>query len=108
MEALGLTLCTCEDDRFCRCLSQVKRARQRAQAFGYAGPHFTAREWLALLERYGGICLACGASEGLTVDHVIPLCLGGSNTIANVQPLCDTCNNLKEAAVLDYRPGSIL
>ncbi len=104
MEVLKLTPCTCEDGRFCRCLSLVKRARQRAQAFGYVGEHFTAREWLALLERYGCVCLACGASEDLRVDHIIPLSLGGSNRIDNVQPLCETCNNLKGASVRDYRP----
>jgi 5-methylcytosine-specific restriction endonuclease McrA len=108
MEALApLTRCACEDGRFCRCLSQVKHARQRAQAYGYVGGHFTAREWLTLLERYGCSCLACGAVEDLSVDHIVPLSLGGSNAITNVQPLCETCNNLKGARVRDYRPVEV-
>jgi 5-methylcytosine-specific restriction endonuclease McrA len=107
MEALELTRCTCEDGRFCRCLSLVKRARQRAQAYGYSGPHFTGAEWLALLEFYGRACLACGAGEDLSVDHIVPLSLGGSNAITNVQPLCETCNNVKGARVRDYRPVEV-
>jgi 5-methylcytosine-specific restriction endonuclease McrA len=81
----------------------VKRARERALSAGYRGPHFTALEWLALVEACGGRCLACGSSEDLTVDHVIPLALGGPTTIANIQPLCAACNNIKGCEVLDYR-----
>jgi 5-methylcytosine-specific restriction endonuclease McrA len=84
--------------------SARRRAKERANAFGYSGEHFTTEEWLALLEFCGGVCLACGAAEALSVDHVIPLSLGGSNAIENIQVLCETCNSLKGAAVRDYRP----
>jgi 5-methylcytosine-specific restriction endonuclease McrA len=82
---------------------QVKRARQRAGAYGYKGPHFTALEWLALVQKCGGRCLRCGSACDLTVDHVIPLGRGGSNAIENVQPLCSTCNGIKGSKVIDYR-----
>jgi len=39
--------------------------------------------------RDGGICTACGASDELHFDHVIPFAKGGSSLIAgNVQLLC--------------------
>jgi len=82
-------------------------ARRRAAAFGYEGEHFTFEEWLALLEFYGHRCLRCGSREPLTVDHVIPLSLGGSNSIANIQPLCEACNLLKNQGTTDYRPSRI-
>jgi 5-methylcytosine-specific restriction endonuclease McrA len=84
---------------------QVSRAKYRARARGYEGPHFTGTEWLALVEACGGACLACGVAkpEDLTVDHVIPLALGGSNTIENIQPLCRTCNGIKGSDTTDYR-----
>lgn len=85
--------------------SRAVRARRRAEAFGYSGTNFTDEEWLSLLELYGWACLACGATEDLSADHVLPLGLGGSNAIANIQPLCAECNNLKGAAVRDYRLG---
>jgi 5-methylcytosine-specific restriction endonuclease McrA len=84
--------------------SQVRRARLRAIASGYRGEHFTEEEWAALVDSCGGECLSCGTPhEPLTVDHIVPLSLGGSNAIQNIQPLCEVCNNLKGAAVRDYR-----
>jgi hypothetical protein len=85
--------------------SREVRAQRRAQAFGYEGEGFTLEEWLALVESYGGVCLACGVAEDLSVDHIVPLSLGGSNAISNIQPLCETCNSLKGATIRDYRPS---
>jgi len=78
-------------------------ARRRALAFGYEGEHFTLEEWLALLEFYGHRCLRRGSRESITVDHVVPLSLGGSNAIENIQPLCERCNTEKGATIRDYR-----
>jgi 5-methylcytosine-specific restriction endonuclease McrA len=86
-------------------LSCRRSAKRRAAAFGYSGPHFTKEQWLELLEACGHRCLACGATESVSVDHIVPLSLGGSNAITNIQPLCATCNSLKGAAVRDYRLG---
>jgi 5-methylcytosine-specific restriction endonuclease McrA len=85
--------------------SREERAQRRAKAFGYSGEHFTAEEWLALLEVFGHRCLRCGAHENLSADHVVPLSLGGSNAISNIQPLCVPCNTVKGAEVRDYRPS---
>jgi 5-methylcytosine-specific restriction endonuclease McrA len=84
---------------------QVKRAKQRAGAHGYRGPHFTATQWRELVEACGGRCLRCGVVEDLTVDHIVPLALGGSNAIENIQPLCHDCNGIKGCETTDYRPG---
>lgn len=65
--------------------------------------HFTEAEWTELLEAHGGRCLACDATDNLTADHVIPLTLGGSNHITNIQPLCMVCNSKKGVKVIDYR-----
>ncbi|MHC5726464.1 MAG: HNH endonuclease [Nostoc sp.] len=32
----------------------------------------------------------------LNVDHIIPLALGGSNDLSNLQTLCRHCNNKKK------------
>lgn len=88
--------------------SREKRAQRRAECYGYQGEHFSLGEWERLVEACGNRCLGCGASGELTVDHITPLSLGGSNRISNIQPLCETCNNLKGTVILDLRPGSIL
>jgi 5-methylcytosine-specific restriction endonuclease McrA len=69
------------------------------------GGRYTAQEWKDLCNHYGNRCLSCGRTDvKLTVDHVIPLKLGGVNTIENLQPLCKNCNSSKGASHRDYRP----
>lgn len=75
---------------------------------------WTAKEWIALKDAFGNICLCCGLSEAqldalgrkLTPDHVIPVAKGGRNEISNLQPLCfgkGGCNNRKQMQCTDYR-----
>lgn len=40
-------------------------------------------------------CAVCGAKEGLTIDHIIPLSKGETNKIENLQCLCLPCNQQK-------------
>ena len=68
------------------------------------GGSYTAQEWRELCQRYGNRCLSCGRTNvKLTVDHVIPLIRGGTNSIDNIQPLCGVCNSKKGTREIDYR-----
>lgn len=51
------------------------------------------REWI--IDRDGGICIECSSEEDLTVDHVIPVILGGKTNPDNLQTLCRSCNSRK-------------
>ena len=76
---------------------------RRARIHGNGGTH-TAAEWKALKEKYGNMCLRCKATNiRLTKDHVLPISLGGSNSIDNIQPLCLSCNSTKHDKHIDYR-----
>lgn len=78
---------------------RIRYARKRSNSGNY-----TPDEWLALCKKYDSRCLACGRADvKLTVDHVVPLSLGGSNDIANIQPLCNNCNAAKNNKHIDYR-----
>lgn len=55
-----------------------------------------------ILSRDGG-CLKCGAKTDLTIDHIIPVADGGSNSHDNLQCLCRKCNSIKGAYPEDYR-----
>ena len=59
------------------------------------GGSFTAAEWLALCRRFSWRCCGCRLRTKLTVDHIIPVSLGGTSFIENIQPLCQSCNSKK-------------
>lgn len=46
--------------------------------------------------RYGLVrCAHCGASDSLTVDHIVPVSKGGGSGRGNLQVLCSACNQAK-------------
>lgn len=53
------------------------------------------------------VCLCCGSSEKLSLDHVIPVNKNGPNTIENLQTLCLSCNSRKSDKIIDYRIQNI-
>ena len=88
----------------------------------YKAGSFTWADWLTLEKFVGYRCLSCNLSvtaenfpttvagnKKLTIDHVIPLHLGGSNYITNLQPLCWLCHRQKgQKATTDFRSPAIL
>lgn len=76
-----------------RLAAKNRRARQK----GAEGSH-TLEEWEKLKKEKEYTCVLCGKKEPeviLTQDHIIPLSMGGSNYIQNIQPLCMPCNRTK-------------
>lgn len=74
--------------------------RLRAESLSH-----TFGEWELLKSQYGFTCPACGRKEPtihLTEDHIIPLSMGGTDLIINIQPLCLSCNCKKHAKVIRY------
>jgi len=56
-----------------------------------------------ILKDFYGECLACGATEHLQVDHVVPVASGGGSDWLNLQVLCSGCNSTKFTRATDYR-----
>jgi 5-methylcytosine-specific restriction endonuclease McrA len=46
-------------------------------------------------QRDGGQCVSCGSTVRLEFDHVIPVSMGGADTVRNLQLLCVSCNAAK-------------
>jgi len=44
----------------------------------------------------GAHCVLCGETETLEVDHIIPVNMGGSDHLRNLQLLCKQCNSAKK------------
>jgi hypothetical protein len=53
----------------------------------------------AVWDRDGWECRHCGSHRDLTVDHITPVVLGGSDEMGNLQTLCKSCNSRKGARV---------
>lgn len=84
----------------------VSRAsHQRRVKIGSNGGTYSIIEWESLCKKYNYRCLCCGRNDVLlTVDHILPVALGGTNSIGNLQPLCKSCNSKKNKKHIDYRP----
>lgn len=79
--------------------------RRRARKEGNGGS-YTVAEWQAIKAAQDYTCLMCGKREPeikLTVDHVVPIALGGSNDADNLQGLCRSCNCRKRTRIIDFR-----
>lgn len=52
--------------------------------------------------RDGNRCRNCEAENDLTIDHLYPVSLGGTNDLSNLQLLCRKCNAKKGTAHVDH------
>lgn len=78
---------------------QNRRARRKGN-----GGEIAPAQWESIMDFYGHKCLCCGKENiKLTMDHVVPIALGGSHTVDNIQPLCGPCNSRKRDKYIDYR-----
>jgi DNA-binding XRE family transcriptional regulator len=62
-----------------------------------------------VLERDGHLCQLCRRYEAADADHIVPVSLGGTNDLSNLQAACEFCNGSKHAALWtdDFIWGSL-
>lgn len=83
--------------------NEARRALERRRAARVRqAPGLTGSQRLALLARWvrqGRRCAYCPA-QAQSVDHVIPIALGGTNYEGNLTPACLPCNSRKNDSLL--------
>lgn len=75
--------------------AEVRREKSRARALR------ASQWWKRRLAR--GICHYCRKPfppKELTMDHIVPIALGGKSTRGNVVPCCKACNIRKKSTLL--------
>ena len=79
-----------DSSRCLQCHKVYKGSRPSASKRGYDS------KWRKLskeLRRLQPWCSFCGLAADLTVDHILPLSMGGTNDITNLRVLCRSCNS---------------
>lgn len=71
---------------------QKRYARKRGSVIN----DFTVEQWQLLLQIFESRCAYClKFMDKPTQDHVVPLSKGGSHTLTNIVPACQSCNSKK-------------
>lgn len=70
----------------------------------YKRIHFPEKTRGKIYRQAGGRCELCGRKilySDMTVDHIIPIAMGGTNDMKNLQCACSACNSLKGSILPD-------
>lgn len=87
-----------------RDLLAIRRHVARANKYGVENT-LTLEEWLTIKNKYNNKCLCCSIEKPIIIiDHILPVSKGGTNTLDNIQPLCESCNKKKKDKYIDFRP----
>ena len=75
-------------------------------------PRISTSERARVLERAKGCCEYCQSQEQyspdscFSIEHIIPLSKGGTNTLDNLAFACQVCNNRKYTSIQAFDPVS--
>ena len=70
----------------------ARREKKRKLDSGY---YYTPEQWHLMLDFFEHSCVYCGKKVKLTMDHFIPVALGGKTELKNIVPACMSCNQRK-------------
>lgn len=87
-----------EERRVCQ---QVKRAIEAGVL-----ATLTLDQWLDTIMLFQGLCAYCQKKPFEVLDHLYPVCSGGSTTQNNCVPACASCNGRKGSHIGDDVSGA--
>lgn len=80
------------EDTTCKCRNKQKRKK------------YSKEERKIIYDKADGRCELCGQRllfQDMTLDHIIPLSMGGADEMENLQSSCYACNQLKDNFILE-------
>lgn len=77
--------------------------RKRSVQHRTRGRRWVGMRHVVLIEE--PVCRICGRKPSTQVDHIIPLCKGGTDIRSNLQGICNQCHEDKTAKDLNVRPA---
>ncbi len=82
--------------------ARLQVEKRRAHKLNAPLNDLTPEQWTIIQDAYNHRCAYCDkrARGRLTQDHITPLSKGGSHTMHNVVPACQSCNSKKNAGPL--------
>jgi 5-methylcytosine-specific restriction endonuclease McrA len=72
-----------------------QNAKRRSRIKENGGNGFTKKEWDKMLKLCNNTCVYCMKEKANSIDHFVPLSLGGKHDISNICPACRMCNSIK-------------
>lgn len=85
-------------------INRLKSLRRRSRVNELSGT-ITSEDISFLEKLQDRKCAKCGCNnQKLEIDHIVPVALGGSLDINNIQLLCRSCNASKGTKIIRYIP----
>jgi 5-methylcytosine-specific restriction endonuclease McrA len=76
------------------------KSRYRARKNGAKG-YIKADEFTDICEKQNWLCVYCGESKPLALEHTQPLSRGGTHEASNIVGSCKNCNSEKHSSTLE-------
>lgn len=81
--------------------NKIERIRDHQKR---AKDKFSKSIWEMVCQKYSNSCVYCGTKDNITIEHRLPVSLGGNNSFHNLAPACLSCNSSKRNKTeSDYR-----
>lgn len=78
-----------------RAADNRSKAKRKALKLANHRSDFSVEQWLERVAEFDQCCAYCGSQTALAQDHLLPVSMGGSDTIGNLIPVCRSCNSSK-------------
>lgn len=78
-----------------RSIQEVRQKHVLRNQLHKSQGNLTSEQWQNACLAFALSCAYCGKEDKLTMDHVTPISQGGTTTLGNIIPACQSCNSSK-------------